>query len=527
MLQRIKFLPKLFGTLARLGFQRTRVLHARAKFLIDGLSTCRCLCLASGQPVALRLGGGASATQVLGCGLRLIHQCLTTRGEFLGAVRGFGGHGFGLMGFQFQMQRTLSGFHGLTKSLAGVGTLLHAPGLLLGDAAMALQIALGRDGVLLQSLRIGFGGCRELLEFLTAAMSVLALATHLGFAAFGGLQRLLRVVHGALCGPRGLALTIQSLIGGQHGVTIATCASFGFQRRHALPIHHGARLLFALALALQSLERALQLGSGHGGLIVGLARGLHHGIAATHRLGGGFALTIHVLLQRAFLIHGRFRLRTGLLGGGTLGLELRQRLHCRVALHIGALQRLLCECLLRLGSAKRVLGIRARGVGAAKCLVGVRALRFGACLRFRDRASLALQPIHERLHHATFEQRLLAGLLGGHAKTLGAFIGLSRGGMRTLGARHGLLGQLLRGRATAFGLVRARLFLTQATLGVVGGQTFGFAHGQQALHFLGRLDGCIAAHLRGLRASRKFGFGLHGLTGQRIGVLPRFGCTGA
>lgn len=133
------------------------MLHARAKFLVDGLSAHRCLRLAGSKTIAFRLGRGATTTQILGRSLRLIHQRLAACGEFLCAVRRLGGDGFGLMGFQFQMQRALRGFHGLTESLAGIGALLHAPGLLLGDAAMTLQVALGSDGVLLQSLRIGFG----------------------------------------------------------------------------------------------------------------------------------------------------------------------------------------------------------------------------------------------------------------------------------------------------------------------------------------------------------------------------------
>ena len=95
--------------------------------------------------------------------------------------------------------------------------------------------------------------------------------------------------------------------------------------------------------------------------------------------------------------------------------------------------------------------------------------------------------------------------------------------MRALGARHGLFGQLLCGGATVFRLVGTRLLLTQATLGVFGGLTLRFAHGEQALHFFGCLSGRIATRLRGLRASCQFGFGFHGLVRQRIGVLSRFG----
>ncbi len=527
LLQRIKLLAKLVGALARLGLERASLLHACAKFLIDALTTHGGLRLAGGQSIAFSLGCGATATKILGGGLRLIHQRLAARREFLRAVRGFGGHGFGLMGFQFQMQRALGGFHGLTKSLARLGSLLHALGLLLGDAAMSLQIALGRDGILLESLRVGLGHGRELLQFLTTAMRVLALATHLGFAAFGGLQRLLRAVHGALRGARGLALTVEPFGGGKHGIAVTTRTSFGLECGHALAIHHGARFLFALAFALEGLERSLQFGAGHGGLIAGLARGLHQGVAATHRLGGGFALTLHMRLQRAFLGHGRFGLHARALGGGTLGLELGQCLHRRIALHIGALQRFLRERLLRLGAMKGVLGVRTRGVHAAKCLVCMRALRFGARLRFRDRATLALQSIHECLHHATLEQGLFAGCLRRGAKALGALVGLARGGVRALGAGHGLFGQLLCCGATAFRLVGTRLLLTQATLGVFGGLTLRFAHGEQALHFFGCLGGRIATHLRGLCASGKLGFGFHRLMRQRIGVLSSFGGAGA
>ena len=86
LLQRIQFSAKPLGSITRLGLERTGLLHARSKFLLHALAPRGRLRLARNQPVTLRLGGRAPLAQVLGRGLRLVDQRLTTRSQFLSAV---------------------------------------------------------------------------------------------------------------------------------------------------------------------------------------------------------------------------------------------------------------------------------------------------------------------------------------------------------------------------------------------------------------------------------------------------------
>ena len=62
-IDRAKFLAQAVGAHARLGLQRTGLLHARVQLLVHGLASGLRLRLARGQAIALGLGGGPATTQ--------------------------------------------------------------------------------------------------------------------------------------------------------------------------------------------------------------------------------------------------------------------------------------------------------------------------------------------------------------------------------------------------------------------------------------------------------------------------------
>lgn len=516
LVQRRKFLAKPLAARLRLGFHGPSLLQALVKLPIERLAARLGLLFALEKTVTLGLGRRATPAKLVRTRLRLIHDLLPARGDLGGAPRGILRGQLRTLRLQLQLQRALGRLDRLAKALARFGALLHPARLLLGDHAVPLQIALGGQGRFLQTQRLGVGVTRVGLERGALPLRGHAARTRLGLRCLGIPKRGLGLLGLGLRLQHRGALRLQTLRRRKHGLAIPSRASFGLKCRLPLTIDRGASLVLAHTLALERLERTLELAACHHRLVIGSTSRLEQRVATTHGLGGGLALPLDGLLHVLLVRHRTGGLLAGARRGGAFGLECLQRPLRMLTLRVSPTKRLVGERLLRLGACERLLGRQARRVrtlcGAfSRLLLGQRAIVRLACGR-----ALALQSIHQGLHHAPLQRGLIARLLRLHPKALRSLLGLARDGVRALGPGHGFLGAGLGGGPTRLGLVGTRALLQHRLLGHLGGTSFTLAQRSESIRLVRRRGRGIPARLRGRGVTRKFRLRLERLLRQLV-----------